>query len=818
MKWRWLFLCLFLLFFLTFMGQAAGAQGFSDPGFQDIEGSFARQDIVELAGQGIISGLSPAQFGPGEKISRGHFCQLLARVLGIQPVFPDQPAFSDLPRDSAGAGYLEALAGLGILTGTGNNGADADKPVTRQDAALLLYRALAEKTDPASLEGRFADESQVSPYAVEGVAFITRQGLMAGFDGCFHPQRELTRAEAAVLAGRLLKTRQGQALTALPVISPQYLEICTGETRKIESGAVRRKPAFTVAWGLDDPGAGRFAPGGFFTAGQRAGKVTITVNAGSAAFPVYAEIKGCQAAENSPGASTGMAQKEEEVEELAREAACRVVPQEPDAGFQEREYRLYAGPVEGLTSSDETWTGFLRQGGRDIIIDLKEFRPVTQVSLEFKQDAGSGVFIPEYLQGEVSPDGVLWYQLGQVRHGVEPFEPAVSSRNLTLTFPPVTTRYLKLSFPVEVWVFARNLSVKGYPGGTEQPAVLAMANYRHRQAAVQATEQDAGDILLVYTGSGSGEDTWSVLDFLPVVAYQDVSGKLSGRMFDTLLFLPYHGIPATRASWEAYLEDLFAPGKQLPALEEAVAKVNGVDGLQGKKKVILTVPYPDEKEKAFGSLEEGKSVLSFSEEDAGREQALENRFAAVRWYYNKMMERWREAGFKHLELDGIYWYKEYMDQTISGEKELVQNVARLVRGRGQNFYWIPFYGAQGYEEWRSYGFTHVFLQPNYYAVEDQPEERMDRAVELARRYKTGIELEYDEKVLSNRYFYDLFYKQLNRAHQLGLDGEDETNAYFAGLKKALLDAASSKSPSIRAVYDDFYRWISGTYTPDREVP
>ena len=241
---------------------------------------------------------------------------------------------------------------------------------------------------------------------------------------------------------------------------------------------------------------------------------------------------------------------------------------------QEREYRLYVDPWRGLLPGRDLPVLRHKTG---YYIDLKEFRPVTQVSLEFKQDAGSGVFIPEYLQGEVSPDGVLWYQLGQVRHGVEPFEPAVSSRNLTLTFPPVTTRYLKLSFPVEVWVFARNLSVKGYPGGTEQPAVLAMANYRHSQAAVQATEQDAGDILLVYTGSGSGEDTWSVLDFLPVVAYQDVSGKLSGRMFDTLLFLPYHGIPATRASWEAYLEDLFAPGKQLPALEEAVAKVNGVN-------------------------------------------------------------------------------------------------------------------------------------------------------------------------------------------------------------------------------------------------
>ncbi len=802
------------LFVLALTGNSARASGSLNAGFRDIENSFAREAIVELAGQGIINGLNSGQFEPGGKITRGHFSLLLARVLGVQPVFPERSAFLDLARESIEAGYLEALAGLGILTGTGDQRAGADKPITRQDAALLLHRALPEKTEAAYLEGRFTDESQVSPYAVKGVACVASRGLMAGNEGFFYPQRELTRAEAAVLAQRLLKIRKGQALTALPVISPQNLELCPGEAKRIESGVVG-EPVFTVAYGLDDPGAGWFSPDGYFEAGPRAGKFTITVNAGSAAFPVYAEVKSCPDGESCSGEET--TPEEEQEVELIREAACRVVPQEPDEGFQEREYRLYAGPVEGLASKGENWTGFLRQGGRDVIIDLKEYHPVTQVSLEFRQDAGSGVFLPEYLQAGVSLDGLLWYQLGQVRHGVEPNDPEVLSRNLTLTFPPVTARYLKLSFPVDVWVFARNLSVKGCPERAEKPAVLALAGYHTGPAATETPKQDARDILLIYTGSGSGEDTWSNRDFLPVVAYRDTGGKLCGRMFDTLLFLPYQGMPATRASWEAYLGDLFAPGKQLPALEKAIDGIDGIDGLEGKEKVILTIPYPDEKERAFGSLEEegGTTLLSFSAEDAGKGQALENRFTAVCWYYGKMMELWREAGFEHLELIGIYWYKEYMDQTIPGEKKLVQDVARLVRGSGQNFYWIPFYGARGYEEWKSFGFTHVFLQPNYYAVEDQPEERMDRAVELARRYQTGIELEYDEKALSNRYYYDLFHKQLNKAHQLGLGKGNVTNAYFAGLKKALLDAASSKTPSVRGIYDNFYEWINGTYTPDR---
>lgn len=88
---------------------------------------------------------------------------------------------------------------------------------------------------------------------------------------------------------------------------------------------------------------------------------------------------------------------------------------------------------------------------------------------------------------------------------------------------------------------------------------------------------------------------------------------------------------------------------------------------------------------------------------------------------------------------------------------------------------------------------------------------MDMASKLARRYGMGIELECDEGMLYSRYDYDLFYKQLDKAHQLGLDG-DTTNAYYAGtIKGTLVTAARSNVPQIRGIYDDIYRWISGTY-------
>jgi hypothetical protein len=114
------------------------------------------------------------------------------------------------------------------------------------------------------------------------------------------------------------------------------------------------------------------------------------------------------------------------------------------------------------------------------------------------------------------------------------------------------------------------------------------------------------------------------------------------------------------------------------------------------------------------------------------------------------------------------------------------------------------------ENWRSYGFTHVFLQPNYYATQDPPEDRMDQAAARARGYGAGLEIELDNRVLSTRYYYDLFYNELKKDHELGLDG-DTPNAYYVGFAQTLLDAEKSDLPEIRKVYDDLFRWISGTF-------
>ena len=503
--------------------------------------------------------------------------------------------------------------------------------------------------------------------------------------------------------------------------------------------------------------------------------------------------------------------------EIAPLAIYHIEEANPDAGFHHTEYKMYPGPIDGLASQAETWTGFFRQGERTITIDLGLERKVTGISLEFQQNTKAGILFPEYIEAHQSLDKKQWNRLGRVHHRVPASDVTVQTKTMTLLFPGVTSRYLQITFPVEVWAFARHLSIKeeidtGVEANT--PIVLAHSpdDTIHEEKAMQIP--GINHILLIYSGEHGETGTWNMDDFLPMIAYTH-NGFIKGRMFDTMLFLPYPEMKPNKEGWTQYLDDLFQEGVQLQALNDSVLELKNSAYPMEKQKVILTLPYPVASTTDFGMVsdEAGVDSLSFSAAAVGNEQALNHRYQAVEWYYHQLMQKWQEADLSNLELAGIYWYKETMDHSIPDEDKLVKRVSELVHTNGQKLFWIPYFGSNGYENWQNYGFDHVLLQPNYYANDVPPLKRIDNVGQEAKKYNLGIEIEADTRILQNRYYYDLFYNQLNRAYELGLD-KQTTIAYYNGSKTFLLAAKSQVSVG-RQIYDDLYMWISGNYEPKK---
>lgn len=487
----------------------------------------------------------------------------------------------------------------------------------------------------------------------------------------------------------------------------------------------------------------------------------------------------------------------------------------PDAAFQRMEFKEYPGPVDGLLSESDTWTGFFRQGGRVITVDLSGQQKIYGVSLEFLQRKAHGITLPAYMEVSVSLDGKKWNYAGRVNHLVPLGDLEEQTRTLQLTFPVLEARYVQLRFPVDVWVFARHLVIHQVEHGEEElaaddrasrPVILAHQPQDKEQEGNYLQIPGVNDILLIYSGAHGELGVWTEEDFLPLVTYVDQEGNVRDSLFDTFLFLPFPEVESTRWRWQDYLNGLFQQGEQLDALNQLAMRLQqDYPQLKIRPKVILTLPYPDPKQESF------YPGISFSSEQVGRSEALTNRMKAIRDYFHTLMSMWRAAKLDALDLAGIYWYKETMDATIPDEDKLVRYAAELVHEEGLKFYWIPYFGSKGYERWPEYGFDYVILQPNFYATNDPPKERMNNLAQLAKTYQLGVELEIDEKVTYNRFYYELFYEQLNLAKQLGMD-QRVTNAYYMGAK-TLLHTANSKLAPVRQIYDDLYLWIKGKYQP-----
>ncbi|WP_041314091.1 DUF4855 domain-containing protein [Heliomicrobium modesticaldum] len=753
-------------------------------------------------------------------LRRIDFFSRLSNALGVLPIFPPTASFVDVTPTSPDFGAVEALARLGLISGISPGRLGADEVMRRQDAALLLWRALGDRQEQGYGDP-LIDEGEIADYARQAVRYAVQKGWLQAREGRFRPCDGLTLSETERMMERLRMDRKAQALRAIAVTSKRQVGLWPDEMKAVELPPGHPEQwtpekgvplGFTPVFGVDDPKLGRLSGDGGFTLGPQAKRGLVTVNAGLTSYPLEVDAYTASRPRTTPPASGERAKEEKRSGEgpLAPTAfSVQVSQHAPDLAFQQLESKHYPGPQGGLASPDETWTGFLRQEGRDVLIDLQRLRSVTGLSLEFLQDKQAGIQMPSHMQGALSPDGQNWFYLGEVRHSLSPSDGTVQQRVLGFRFPALNTRYIKLSFPVDGWTFARRLTVEAAPSPAK-PVLLSPDDQVVKTAKGYLQIPGVNDILLVYTGHHGKAGTWTSDDFLPMIAYRNRQGYRD-RMFDTMLFLPYRETGSVKEKWIAYLDDLFTPGIQLSALNEAVAEMNRILGTAHTVKVILTLPYPDSQERNFGNLAEKSPSLSFDPAHVGREQALANRLAALKWYYKELNERWQAARFDNLELAGIYWYAETIDGHIPDETQLVQGAARIVRADNRDFYWIPFYGAKGYENWRSYGFEYVLLQPNYYADEIKPDERMDRTAALAKKYRLGMELEISDQVFDSVSHYNAFYKQLDRAHQLGVDG-DMTNAYYAG-SKTLVRVSNSSDPKIRAIYDDLYRWIRGTYRP-----
>ncbi|MDW0115343.1 S-layer homology domain-containing protein [Sporosarcina thermotolerans] len=152
------------------------------PVVNDVDGHWAKADILRGLELGITTGYADGTFKPELNSTRLHYTIMLMRVLGHQGV--EQPK-GKLPTDwksipEWARPYVYEAMDLGVVTGYGDGTFRAGAEITRLQLMVMISRALKLETNDTAVLAQFKDANEIPTWARGHVAGIVNAGYMKG--------------------------------------------------------------------------------------------------------------------------------------------------------------------------------------------------------------------------------------------------------------------------------------------------------------------------------------------------------------------------------------------------------------------------------------------------------------------------------------------------------------------------------------------------------------------------------------------------------------------------------------------------------------
>ncbi|MHA6481325.1 S-layer homology domain-containing protein [Paenibacillus sp. strain BS8-2] len=199
-------------------------------GFNDItDHPYAREAMEAIYAKGVMNAVDPVGvFGTDRYVTRGEFTRMIIRALDLPLNYGGNMHFTYYPETITNANnanaiydyrYIETAARAGIVRGTRPGFFDEDVELSRQDASVMLARALDLKleTDSVkavkSLEKIFKDSGIFDYYTVPSVLAIEKKGFIKGQlvnpnepkeGSVFLPKARLLRSDASIIMSRVM--------------------------------------------------------------------------------------------------------------------------------------------------------------------------------------------------------------------------------------------------------------------------------------------------------------------------------------------------------------------------------------------------------------------------------------------------------------------------------------------------------------------------------------------------------------------------------------------------------------------------------------
>jgi len=266
-----------------------------------------------------------------------------------------------------------------------------------------------------------------------------------------------------------------------------------------------------------------------------------------------------------------------------------------------------------------------------------------------------------------------------------------------------------------------------------------------KNKAPQYAKTNIADLVLIYQGGAHRNMEWTKDQFTPYVAYQNPQGK-KDWLFDGFLFLEfkdgtghcfapgYEKKAARRTEWEWLMERQFEKNKAFSALDQCVGQqIKEMGQPSFRHKLIVGIPAPVKGQKDWGNIDH---PMDFSK----NEDCIE----ACKWYIDRFLERYRKEGYQHFDLEGFYWVPE----DDGPYADILVPVGDYIRSKNLRLFWIPYWRAVGFDNWKTDKFDIAYIQPNYFFKNEVNYERLDAVCAFGKGTNMGLEMEFDERALA----------------------------------------------------------------------
>ena len=171
--------------------------------FPDVPEDAWYADAVRFVTErGLMDSMPNGNFAPDAVTPREIIAESLWRANGRKSASAEA-AFSDMP--AANKAAVDWAVEAGVVSGMGNGRFGSGLPVSRQDFAVMLWRAAGRPSASGSVS--FGDAASIADYAKEAVVWTEEQGIINGVGGNFAPRSSVTRAQVAAILQRYLTGR-----------------------------------------------------------------------------------------------------------------------------------------------------------------------------------------------------------------------------------------------------------------------------------------------------------------------------------------------------------------------------------------------------------------------------------------------------------------------------------------------------------------------------------------------------------------------------------------------------------------------------------